>query len=232
MPNRHPESHISRPYARTNGKLLPHHFKKHCTITKNSTSLVAILQTIRQQFGFQTTGAHFIDFSDIHLEPDERPEDLYQRIMAFVEDSFLRSNGLTHHGETLSEDEELSPTLENRIVLTWLKLINPSLPRLVQQRYDTELRSRTLASIKPEISQALPSLLEELRAADDAKSLRTTVSSDHRRPTSTRIGNYKAPTRKTQPDKACPLCQQAGQSDICHFLSEASSSLPATNGIS
>ena len=63
------------------------------TLVKNST-----WQTIRQRFGFQVTGAQFIDFSDIHLTADERPEDLYQRLMAFLEDSLLRANGLTHHG--------------------------------------------------------------------------------------------------------------------------------------
>ena len=49
----------------------------------------------------------------------------------------------THHGEQVPEDEELTPTLENFIVLTWLRLIHPSLPRLVKQRYGTELRSRS-----------------------------------------------------------------------------------------
>ena len=62
------------------------------TLVKNSTSLEFIWQTIREHFGFQVTGAHFIDFSDIHLAADERPEDLYQRLMAFVEDSLLRTN--------------------------------------------------------------------------------------------------------------------------------------------
>ena len=80
-----------------------------------------------------------------------------------MEDSFLHANGLTHHGEHVPEDEELTPTLENFVVLTWLRLIHPSLPRLVKQRYGTELRSRTLAYIKPEISQALSSLLKEIR---------------------------------------------------------------------
>jgi hypothetical protein len=134
------------------------------TLVKNSTSLEFIWQTIRQHFGFQVTGAHLIDFSDIHLETDERPEDLFQRLTAFVEDSLLKANSLSHHGEQSAEDEELTPTLENLVVLTWLRLIHPSLPRLVKQRYGTELRSRTLASIKPEISQALSSLLEEIRA--------------------------------------------------------------------
>ena len=47
--------------------------------------------------------------------------------------------------------EELAPTLENFIVLTWLKLIHPELipSKLVKQRYRTELKSRILASIEP-----------------------------------------------------------------------------------
>ena len=67
--------------------------------------------------------------------------------------------------------------MENFIVLTWLKLIYPELPKLVKQRNGTELRSRILASIKPEISQALTSLLDEIRTADDAKIMRTIISS-------------------------------------------------------
>ena len=97
---------------------------------------------IRAHFGFQITGAHFLDFANLHLETDERPEDLYQRLMAFVEDTLLRANSLSHHGEETTEDEELTPTLENFIVLTWLKLIHPELPKLVKQRYGTEYRYR------------------------------------------------------------------------------------------
>ena len=33
--------------------------------------------------------------------------------MAFIEDTFLNANVLSHHGEEIVEDEELSPTLEN-----------------------------------------------------------------------------------------------------------------------
>ena len=52
--------------------------------------------------------------------------------MAFVEDSLLRTNGLSHHGEHVPEDEELTPTLENFVVLTWFTLIHTSLPGLVK----------------------------------------------------------------------------------------------------
>ena len=146
------------------------------TITKSSTSLPSIWQTIRLYYGFQSTGARFLDFCDITLGAGERHEALYQRLVAFIDDSLLQAGGgIKHHG-TEPEDEEVTPTLENLIVLLWLKLIHPDLPREVKQRYGTELRSTTLASIKPEISQALDSILAKINAADD---VRVMILQDH-----------------------------------------------------
>ena len=69
------------------------------TIVKNSTSIPNIWQAIRLHYGFQSTGAHFIDFADIKLEPEERPEDLFQRLMAFMEDNLqVRNGGISHMG--------------------------------------------------------------------------------------------------------------------------------------
>ena len=185
------------------------------TIVKNSVSVSSIWQSIRLHYGFQSTGAHFIDFNSIKLEPGERPEDLYQRLQSFIEDNLLRSDGsIRHYGEIPTEDEELSPSLENFIVLTWLRLINKDLPSLIKQRYGTELRSKTLASIKPEISQALDSLLEEIASTSEAKVLRAFHSSikDNPRRSPARSSDVKRPT--------CPLCQQAGRNKINHFLSK------------
>ena len=192
------------------------------TIVKNSTSLSTIWQAIRAHFGFQSTGAHFLDFNDIHLEPDERPEDLYQRLVSFVEDNLLKANdGVRHHGEAITSDEEISPTLENMIVLTWLRLIHPSLPAMVKQRYGADLRSHTIASIKPEISQALDSLLEEIRSANDAKVLRTVFQQSSRNPRShnRRQTPTSLPRSSKTPTKSCPLCKQAGRQHQ-HYLSK------------
>ena len=192
------------------------------TIVKNTTSVKSIWQAIRSHFGFQSTGAHFLDFSNIKLEVDERPEDLFQRLMSFTEDNLLVTNGnITHHGEVVTVDEELSPTLENFVVLTWLRLIHADLPALVKQRYGTELRSRTLASLKPEISQALDSLLDEIRSSADTKILRVTTSRFRQPPPHS---SYKSSSQAWPPNrrpKPCPLCKQAGRNDQ-HFLSACS----------
>ena len=146
------------------------------TIIKGSSSLNSIWQAIRLHFGFQSTGAHFLDLCDIKFEVGEKPENLFQHISAFVEDNLLlRGTHITHHGGPPECDEEMSPTLENFVVLTWLRLINSSLPRLVKQRYGTEFPTRTLASIKPEISLALSSLLDELQSVDDANILHSNL---------------------------------------------------------
>lgn len=109
---------------------------------------------------------HFIDFNAIRYDPSEHPENLFQRLTAFVEDNLQRKDiGITHHGQTPEDDEELTPSMENFVVLMWLRLLHHERPKLVKQRYGTELPARTLASIKPEISHALDSMLEEFRTS-------------------------------------------------------------------
>ena len=187
-------------------------------IVKNSTSLEQIWQSIRLHFGFQSSGAHFLDFNEITLRQDERPEDLYQRLLAFIDDYLLKREGvISHQGINIDEDEEMSPTVENMVVLTWLRLISPSLPQLVKQRYGTELRVRTLASIKPEISQALPSLLEEIRNNEDARTFRTFTQPQR---DVRAVPHYQNQRCSLKPFKrSCPLCKQTKRTST-HFLSE------------
>ena len=192
-------------------------FISRSSIVKNSTSISGVWQTIRQHYGLQLTGSRFLDLANISLKPKQRPEDLFQSLMAFIEDNLLTtSSGITHHGEIPDTDEELSPSLENFVALTWLRLLHPSLPRVVKQRYGTELRSRTLASVKPDISQALESLLDELHTSHESKVLRSASPTDHR----PFVSAQRRLLPKPRAVKSCPLCQQAGCPDFrSHFLS-------------
>jgi hypothetical protein len=185
------------------------------TIVKQSTSLNDIWQKIRAHYGHQSTGSRFLDLSDIKLEPDERYEDLFQRLMAFFEDNLLTTTcGLSHHGTPVPADEELSPTIENTVVLLWLKAIHPALPQLVKQRYGPDLRNKTLSSLKPEISLALSSLLDEIHCQEDTKVLRAAAP-------------FPQKTIKRRPyQKSCILCKTANRSHAhnlseCRFLPEA-----------
>jgi hypothetical protein len=131
-------------------------------IIRNSTSLNHVWQIIHAHYGFQSSDARILDISLIKFESDEKYEDLYQRLASFFEDNLLTPESVVlHHGREM--DEETTPLVENLTVTMWLHSINPQLPALVKQRFGTELRHKSLASIKPEISQVISSLVDELR---------------------------------------------------------------------
>ena len=107
---------------------------------------------------------------------------------------------IKHQGDKISADEDLTLTLENTIVLKWLELIHPGLPQLVKQKYGAELRHQTLASIKPEISQALSSLLDELQTAEETRAMQTKIQTSR----------FSRPNTSRQfPRKSCALCKAA-----------------------
>ena len=60
----------------------------------------SIWQAIHFHYEFQSTGTHFLDFNNIKLAPDKRPEDLYQRLISFIEDNLLLANdNISHDGK-------------------------------------------------------------------------------------------------------------------------------------
>ena len=199
-------------------------------IVEDSTSMNSIWDMIREHYGFRVTGSRFLDLSAIRLEPGEKPADLYQRLVSFFTDNlFTRASNLTHKGNAAVIDEKLSVSLQNTIVVMWLEKLHVGLPGLVKQRYGTELRVRTLASIKPEISQALNTLLDELKSGnDEARVLRMQPSrprtfnrSSH---PARNYNNNNVPAgrnRETGNPKICSLCKTANiQGYDTHFLSQ------------
>ncbi len=100
------------------------------TITKNSTSLTAVWNAIRQHLNIQSNGARVLDLANLALIPGERPEVLYERLLAFMDDNLMKADGgITHHGEAITDDEELTPSMENMIVVIWLQLLHKDLPK-------------------------------------------------------------------------------------------------------
>ena len=117
----------------------------------------------------------------------------------------------------------MTPSLDNMVVLTWLKLLHKGLPAFVKRKYCTELRTQTLASLKPEISLALDSLLNELQNDEDAKAYRAAVQSRGSRwsQRSNNSRNFsKDRSQESKSEKVCELCKQAGRTYLGHQLSK------------
>ena len=189
-------------------------------IVKSSTSLKDVWGKLRGHYCLQTSGSKFIDVINIRLNPGERYEDLYQRLLAFYEDNLLTlGDGITHHGEAIVVSEELTPSMENTIVLTWLERIHVSLPALVKQKYGAELRNRTLASLKTEISQALDSLLDELKSSDRESRIMRTSGNDGRRYGGSGPSRFRGSGSNTRKVPLCCLCSD-NKRPSNHWLSK------------
>ena len=200
-------------------------------IMYESTSLDSIWDMIREHYGFHVTGQRFLDLSTIRLKPGEKPADLYQRLVCFFTDNlFTRASRLTHKGRAPAVDEKLSPTIQNTIVLLWLERIHIGLPGMVKQRYGTELRNKTLASLKSEIAQALDSMLEELNsvpARGDSRVLRLPQPVRFQNQGRSQFNRGPRPAQRRDGDynrgnpKMCSLCKTANIPGWdTHFLSQ------------
>ena len=200
-------------------------------IVKETTSLNDVWSKIREHYGFHTTGAKFLDLVNIRLDAGERYEDLFQRLVTFVDDNLLTTTcNVRHRGATITVDEQVTPTTDNMIVLLWLERIHSSLPALVKQKYGAELRNQTLASLKSEISQAMDSLLGDLKSSEDTRIMRSNTYPNRRdnsnrqfsRSNSNReniIREY-ANRQSQQTKKFCCLCHAAKRPSDTHFLSQ------------
>ena len=83
------------------------------TIIEDSTYLESIWSEIREHYGFLVTGSRWLDVEEIALKPDERLQDLYQRLSSFIDDNLLRKDGsLTHNGKDIKKDEVRTPMID------------------------------------------------------------------------------------------------------------------------
>lgn len=180
-------------------------------ITEEAQSLSEIWDRLRTRFGCRKTGGLILELTSLSLEPEETYEALWERVLSFVEGNLLTvTDKIQHMGAEILRSEEMTPTLLNISIVLWLRIIHPNLPSVVKQKYATELRNKTLASIRDEISESLSSLLSEITGEEASISR----SSRFRYQNKT---SKNLPGRKT--NKSCPICKNSRRPSD-HYLSD------------
>ena len=196
------------------------------SILRNCTSLNFIWKKLRSHYQIEDSGANFLDFANITMGVNERPEDLYVRLDSFMENHLLKRGGkVQHDNEETAVDEVPTAMVDNLVVLTWLRLIHKDLPRFIKQKYATDLRTKTIFTIRPEISMSLDSLLDELKATQEVRSMRADITE---KVEAMRVGNFKKEKSKYRdkgikgkkdPPFPCTLCDQTNRTPTNHYLS-------------
>ena len=141
---------------------------------------------------------------------------------AFTMDNLLKpTDGISHLNVAEPPLEQLSPTLLNYLVTLWLNTINTALPALVKQRYSTELRGKTLASIREEISESLNALLGEITGENAAIARSSFRNGNNQRRNYSSSKSYSSSSARQPARMFCPFCDAKNRPSD-HFLSQCS----------
>ena len=153
-------------------------------------------------------------------------------MISFIRENLLKaSDTVVHDDEPRTTDESLTPMIENMTVLIWLQKVHPRLPSVVKQKYATELKNKTLFNLKPEISMAISSLLEDTqsnstglnRLSGRPEYKRNFKSNNTQRDRGFRENRFSRQSpqhsnRRLPPN--CALCKQAGRQNTAHYMSK------------
>ena len=152
----------------------------HNDIVRECGSLNEVWQVIRLHNNIESTGALLNEVWKIQRQPSETPQALYSRLKQAYDDSLIRAGTVKYKAAKLTEDEEMSPTLHCTIILHWLQILHPKLRDVVTQQFSTQLRDGSYASIWPEISRSVDSLLQGITEGEGSSLCRFQPRSDYR----------------------------------------------------
>ena len=148
------------------------HHTENDDITNCSTSMDWILDYLCKHYGLTTKGANFLNIAE-HVYKQGTPYQTFykQYRAAFVDNLRKRGERIQYkNDQVMTEDEKLSPSFENAIVLWALDKIDPRLPARVKKNYGYQMNGNTtLKDVQPIIFENIDVMLEELDQAQTAK---------------------------------------------------------------
>lgn len=124
-------------------------------IMKHSTSLTWIYKKIRQDYNIEHKGIHFMNILDLKFDSTGQTTAVgfYNQYRSMIIANLAKKNDvISWKNEVLKEDEKLSPSYEDLVLLNVLHLIHPQLPAFVREQYAHKIADdKRLMDYKTEI---------------------------------------------------------------------------------
>ena len=159
------------------------HHTENDDVTMSSTSLEWIFEYLRKHYGLMTKGANFMNIADHVFKVGTPHQTFYKQYRASFVDNLRKTGDLVKYKNNLrlTEDEKLSPSFENAIVLWSLDKIDPRLPSKVKKDYGHQMTGdTTLKDLQAVIFENIPNMLEDLDQIQTTKAFALqAVDDDH-----------------------------------------------------
>ena len=166
-------------------KLYLHH-NEQTEIDNDCSSVSWIFEFLEKRYNIQSRGVNLLKLADCKYKSGDDYHTYYRELYSSISDNLRRKEDNDLNGAKLAEDEKISPTFKDFIILSALNNIDPRLPAKVKQDYELQLNQKGvyLSDIQVSIFQAIPSMLESLNrdanlsAVASARSLNLTDSTE------------------------------------------------------
>ena len=148
------------------------HHTENDDVTTYSTSLEWIFDYLRRHYGLTTKGANFMNIADHVFTVGTPHQTFYKQYRASFVDNLRKQGDRVKYKNNLvlNEDEKLSPSFENAIVLWALEKIDPRLPQKVKKDYGHQMTDdTTLRDLQAVIFENITSMIEDLDQAQTTK---------------------------------------------------------------
>ena len=135
-------------------------------VVEHSTSLEWIWRRIQARYNIETKGVNFLKIVKHRFKAGENPQTFYKKFRSAFIDNLRKKGDSRNHltpGDVMEEDETMSPSQEDTIVLWSLDQMDRRLPEMVARMYEHRLDKTThLIDLAPSIFQQVPMMLETL----------------------------------------------------------------------
>lgn len=141
-------------------------------IVRHSTSLQWIYAKIREDHNIMQQGIHFFNILDLQWDITGQTSCIgfYNQYRSMIIGNLAKKDErIDWKNETLEEDEKLSPSHEDLILLNVLSLLHPKLPAYVRENYAHKMgQQKRLMDFKQEILSKAKQYIAEIEAPQAA----------------------------------------------------------------
>ena len=146
-------------------------------ITKRATSYKKIFDAIKRVCGFPVPGAQLIQYMCVKNSFDSSGSETFNDFYWRLRDEKIASlmtveSGITFRGRALTQDEEITPSLENQVVVDWLEGIGGvKLVKYIGHEYTKELEKAAIHDLQETIGQqeVMKSIIDRMETEEVAK---------------------------------------------------------------
>lgn len=194
------------------------HYSEHDDITHQSTSTEWIMNYLLQHYNLEKKGAHFLKVSELSYKSGTNHQTFYREFRSAICDNTKRKGHKIAYlnDKELKEDENISPTFEETIVLWCLEKIDPRLPMHVSKTFGHQMvGNTTLKDLQVQIFQRIPSMIDDLNDAEANRTSALNASAHHDTIHESTIAAGRVSNTKSWKSKRkntfCRICKVAGR---------------------